>query len=91
MVGFGQRHTPAPFVTACERFIYTENLGESKGFVQDLYAPPHAVKPSTRPGKKTLGLLKRVLDDASDDEGWLELSRVGETIMQLKSDFDVTK
>jgi uncharacterized protein (TIGR00288 family) len=27
VIGFGQRHTPIAFVTACDRFIYTENLG----------------------------------------------------------------
>ena len=26
MLGFGEKHTPVPFVTACERFVYTENL-----------------------------------------------------------------
>jgi hypothetical protein len=31
VIGFGSRHTPAPFVMACERFIYTENL------VPDIY------------------------------------------------------
>ncbi|KAJ1622520.1 NYN domain-containing protein, partial [Pavlovales sp. CCMP2436] len=26
VIGFGSRQTPSPFVTACEHFIYTENL-----------------------------------------------------------------
>ena len=26
VVGFGERKTPKPFVTACERFVYIENL-----------------------------------------------------------------
>jgi hypothetical protein len=24
--GFGERKTPAPFVAACDKFVYTENL-----------------------------------------------------------------
>ncbi|KAL3910713.1 MAG: hypothetical protein SGARI_001989, partial [Bacillariaceae sp.] len=26
VVGFGQRRNPSPFVSACERFVYVENL-----------------------------------------------------------------
>mmetsp|Transcript_1427 Transcript_1427/g.3090 ORF Transcript_1427/g.3090 Transcript_1427/m.3090 type:complete len:107 (+) Transcript_1427:33-353(+) len=29
VIGFGSQQTPAPFVEACERFIYTENLEDA--------------------------------------------------------------
>jgi uncharacterized LabA/DUF88 family protein len=94
VVGFGQRHTPAPFVTACERFIYTENLGgtahtlatDDKLPVGSAATSDHNSKPLP---KKTLALLNRVIEDAGGDEGWLRLSRFGEIILTLKSDFDV--
>ena len=43
--GFGAKKTPMPFVNACSRFLYLENLGQSTGETDD------AIKaPKTRPG-----------------------------------------
>lgn len=34
--GFGERKTPQPFVAACDKFVYTENLADAHG-----PTPPH--------------------------------------------------
>jgi len=102
VIGFGQRHTPSPFVTACERFIYTENLAPGAA------SPPEAGSDALRgsgtyggagdeggnKGKRTipertLQQLSKVVMDAGDDEGWVNLATVGGTLATLKSDFDV--
>ena len=58
-------------MTACDRFIYVENLGDTpEGQVQRTQ--------SKRPlGAETLLLLREVIADCSDDDGWAELSEVG--------------
>ena len=45
--GFGERKTPAPFVQACDKFVYTEVLRTDPG------VPGDAAKASAAPAKKT--------------------------------------
>ena len=108
VIGFGQRQTPAPFVTACERFIYTENLGDAAitensapvagGTAGKSSAMPPLTSttpptPTTIQGrllpKGTITVINKVIDDASDEDGWLYLARFGDIITTVKSDFDV--
>lgn len=81
VLGVGKQGTPKPFVTACDRFIYLENLGD---------APEQAQRSSKkRPlDKETLRLLREVVTDCSNDDGWAELSEVGGMLSQRKPDFD---
>jgi len=44
--GFGAKKTPAPFVNACSRFLYLENLGQ--GAVADAAERPAKAAPSKR-------------------------------------------
>jgi uncharacterized LabA/DUF88 family protein len=43
--GFGEKKTPEPFVNACSKFLYLENLGETPA------APPIAEKVAKSPGE----------------------------------------
>ena len=83
MLGVGKRGTPKPFVTACDRFIYVENLG-----VAD--APEEAQSSRKRRpiDPQTLRLLRDALADCSDEDGWAELSDLGVALTQRKADFD---
>ena len=81
--GFGERKTPQAFVAACDKFIYTENLGDE--------APVKAgAKPATKLKRdRTLdNLLAEAVEAASDDEGWAHLGAVGSNLQRLRSDFD---
>mmetsp|Transcript_63473 Transcript_63473/g.124644 ORF Transcript_63473/g.124644 Transcript_63473/m.124644 type:complete len:317 (-) Transcript_63473:112-1062(-) len=101
VIGFGQHKTPPPFVTACERFIYTENLGSSPELLPPLelihenliagtiLKPPKFSRPLTKRTLDLLELLNKILADASDDDGWVELSQLGNIVIAVKSDFDV--
>src|SRR5215475_3166588 len=69
--GFGERKTPKPFVAACDKFIYIENLG-----VAPDTAPPvdpatkRPARPSATKLKQNKGLvnqLRKAVDAASDD------------------------
>jgi uncharacterized LabA/DUF88 family protein len=97
VIGFGERRTPSPFVTACERFIYTENLlgyefaaktdtGRGPPIVPQ--SPAAALKRTLEPSVREL--LCKAIDDAVDDStSWAYLSAVGGLLRTLRSDFDV--
>jgi uncharacterized LabA/DUF88 family protein len=83
--GFGERKTPKPFVSACDKFIFTEVLR----YKED--AGP-AVKPKTanelKKDTKLVGLLRSALDAASDESGWAHLGAVGSNIAKQAPEFD---
>lgn len=80
--GFGERKTPTAFVAACDKFVYTENLGG------DTAEAPKA-KASTLKGDRKLDtLLRGAMEAASDDSGWAHLGAVGSNLVRLAPDFD---
>jgi NYN domain/OST-HTH/LOTUS domain len=83
--GFGERKTPEPFVSACDKFIYTEVLRAPS-------AQPPAAEPRAVPGKdertSLIGLIASAIDDVSEDDGWANLGAVGSTITKLRPSFD---
>jgi uncharacterized LabA/DUF88 family protein len=91
--GFGQRKTPKPFVAACDKFIYVENLTypqETGGPPADPAAKPQSRTPATKL-KQNRGLvsqLRKAVDAASDDDGWADLGSVGNIITKQQPDFD---
>jgi len=89
--GFGERKTPKPFVAACDKFIYIENLT----YAQSAVAPTGAVPPTPRTsaaklqGDTTLvNQLGNAIEAASDDDGWAALANVGHIITKQRPDFD---
>jgi uncharacterized LabA/DUF88 family protein len=83
--GFGEEKTPKPFVSACDKFIFTEVLR-----LQEDAGP--AVKPKTakelKGDTKLVTLLRSALEAASDDSGWAHLGVVGSNIAKQASEFD---
>lgn len=83
--GFGEKKTPKPFVSACDKFIFTEVLR----FQAD-------AEPSSKPktGKelkgdtKLVNLLRSAVEAASDESGWAHLSAVGSNIVKQAPEFD---
>lgn len=51
--GFGAKKTPMPFVNACSRFLYLENLGQVVAVAETDAAPKAAAKARTTAGRKT--------------------------------------
>ena len=82
VLGVGKRGTPKPFVTACDRFIYVENLEGTPEETDSKGRKKRPVDP------ETLRLLRDALSDCSDEDGWAELSDLGVALTQRKADFD---
>ena len=83
--GFGEKKTPKAFVSACDKFIFTEVLR----FQEDAGS---AVKPKTtnelKRHAKLVALLRSALEAASDESGWAHLGAVGSNIAKQASEFD---
>ena len=101
--GFGERKTPKPFVAACDKFIYTENLGFDDAGVSDgdgdgdgdaatAGAGAKQVKRATSAQLKgdasLVNLLRNAVEAASEDDGWARLSSIGEILTKQRPDFD---
>jgi uncharacterized LabA/DUF88 family protein len=83
--GFGERKTPEPFVAACDKFIYVENLGgKPDGEAPRKQRSAAELKQDTG----LVNLLRNAIDAASDDEGWAALGGVGSIISKQRPDFD---
>jgi uncharacterized LabA/DUF88 family protein len=88
--GFGERKTPAPFVAACDRFVYVDVLS-SPGEEAEKSSPTVPSRPSAkelRGDTRLMNLMRKAIESASDDDGWAPLSVVGNHIAKQAPDFD---
>jgi len=89
--GFGEVKTPSPFIAACDKFIYTENLRKDEKEEDSKRYQSISKKPTSRQLKgntKLVNLLRTAVEDSADDDGWALLSAVGENIVKRRPDFD---
>ncbi len=86
--GFGERKTPEPFRTACDKFIYVDLLRSDAG--EGAAAAPERARPGKelRGDTRLMNLLRGAIEAASDDSGWAALGPVGSIIDKQSPDFD---
>ena len=94
--GFGERKTPAPFVAACDKFIYLEILkpeaeaqkinaqaeGKESTAVDEADEPAIAALPELEP------LILSALEKTARDDGWCSLAALGGQISRDHPSFD---
>ncbi len=83
--GFGERKTPKAFVSACDKFIYTEVFSTKEQKERPSQIPIANV---LKGNAKLVSLLRRSIEEASDESGWARLSTVGTNIAKQAPDFD---
>lgn len=83
--GFGEKKTPEAFVSACDKFIYTEVL-TSKG--DDSQPIKRKSANDLKQDTKLVNLLRNAVEASSDDSGWAHLAPVGNNIAKQAPDFD---
>lgn len=83
--GFGEQKTPSAFVSACDKFIYTEVLR-----VKTDESGAIAKKSSSelKQDAKLVSLLRNAVEASSDDSGWAHLAPVGSNIAKQSPEFD---
>jgi uncharacterized LabA/DUF88 family protein len=83
--GFGERKTPKAFVSACDKFIFTEVLrSKDNGNEKISRKTTRELKQDT----KLVNLLRNAVEASSDDSGWAHLGTVGSNIAKQASEFD---
>ena len=83
--GFGERKTPKAFVSACDKFIFTEVL-RSKG--DDSEKIRRKTTSELKKDTKLVNLLRNAVEASSDDSGWAHLASVGSNIAKQLPEFD---
>jgi uncharacterized LabA/DUF88 family protein len=88
--GFGNRTTPKPFVVACNRFVYIENLtiNDEPGTQADETASPQKRTAAGVTDDKVISQLENAIEAASEEDGWAPLADVGSLITKQHPDFD---
>ncbi|GLA75055.1 hypothetical protein AtubIFM55763_006316 [Aspergillus tubingensis] len=90
--GFGEQKTPKPFVAACDKFIYTENLvhvDELEPHATRIRVPEHSVPAKkVQTGEPLATQLRTSVEAVSGDDGWARLSDVGSLLTKKHPDFD---
>ena len=87
VIGIGEKKTPDPFITACDKFIYIEILAS-----EEIH---HETKNRRLPktsfpkvDKRTLQVIKSSINDLADESGWAFLGEVGTLILKKQPNFD---
>lgn len=86
--GFGERKTPEPFVSACDKFIYTEILGGKSDETETEARQKQRPAKELRGDARLMNLLRGAIEAASDDTGWAGLGAVGSIINKQSPEFD---
>jgi uncharacterized LabA/DUF88 family protein len=86
--GFGERKTPKPFVSACDKFLYLDNLTYPESPAPTDAAPARKPVTQLKGDAGLVNLLRNAVEAASDDDGWAPLSSVGNIITKQRPDFD---
>jgi uncharacterized LabA/DUF88 family protein len=86
--GFGEKKTPKAFVTACDKFIYTEILRSGEDAEDENPVAAGVKKLDFKGDKRLLKLLHDSVDDIADESGWAYLGSVRQKINNRSSEFD---
>jgi hypothetical protein len=77
--GFGQKHTPAPFVAPCDKFVYTEILRSA----------PDEQKPADSPAvPKLRPMVLTALEATAREDGWALLAALDSQLSRNDPSFD---
>ena len=96
VIGIGERKTPKPFISSCDKFIYVEIL-EKEVSKKSVKKKNNNASPTPSPiernkisalDEETLELLKDTVDDTADESGWAFLGEIGSLFNKRKPDFD---
>ena len=104
VIGFGEAKTPSPFVSACDKFIYTEILRADAAEAQteptaasdkppasaQSEQPTEPAKAADKPKtqKVPVDFIAKVIEDINDEDGWVQLGLLGSNISKLRPAFD---
>ncbi|MGE5630953.1 MAG: NYN domain-containing protein [Caulobacteraceae bacterium] len=93
VIGMGEKKTPTPFISACEKFKYLEVLvsmaskPEVSKSVKVIQAQEEE-KVGMVSIDKLIETIKTIITEISDEDGWAFLGELGSTLTKRYPDFD---
>lgn len=93
VIGIGEKKTPQPFISSCNKFIYIEILKVKEQENSDANTAKRKrattdENPLKKIDVKTIKLIKDSVNDLADESGWTFLGNLGNLISKKKPDFD---
>ncbi len=79
VIGMGEKKTPKPFISACQIFRYLEIISREEQSVENSESDLNDIADE----------VQRIVDEFSDDSGWVFLGSVGNQLEKKLPDFDV--
>jgi uncharacterized LabA/DUF88 family protein len=83
--GFEEKKTPKAFVSACDKFIFTEVLRSKDDYSEKI---KRKTANELKTDAKLVNLLRNAVEASSDDSGWAHLAVVGSNIAKQTPEFD---
>ena len=88
--GVGEKKTPAPFIAACDKFIYVEAIRRAaepeKAGDRDRALPTFSSRKGIPP--QIVQLIASTIQDVSDEDGWAFMGELGNILPRKQPDFD---
>jgi len=91
VIGFGERKTPQPFISACDKFVYLEILKTTSLEAENdakTSAKSKKEEPLSKVDTETIRIITESVNDLADEAGWTSLADLGNHILKKKPDFD---
>lgn len=93
VIGIGEKKTPFPFITACDKFVYIEILkSEPIALAGTTEKSSKKIKSKgtviTKSNQALIKLLTESVADLADESGWTFLGELGNYMLKKKKDFD---
>ncbi|MEO8146774.1 MAG: NYN domain-containing protein [Bacteroidia bacterium] len=92
VIGIGQKKTPTPFMSACDKFIYIEIIGMSPVIDEEEDVKEKSTKENKQAiikvDKEVINLIAATVTDLADESGWAFLGDVGNLLIKKQPNFD---
>ncbi|MDV3429071.1 MAG: NYN domain-containing protein [Bacillota bacterium] len=93
VIGMGEKKTPTPFISACEKFKYLEVLASMATKPAEIASVKGTQKiEEPKAGmvsiNKLIEVIKTIITEISDEDGWAFLGELGSTLNKRYPDFD---
>ncbi|MBL3657251.1 NYN domain-containing protein [Fulvivirga sediminis] len=90
VMGLGEKKTPQPFITACDKFVYLEILKKEKESDEKSVVKSKQPKDQSlnKIDKSLIKLIADSIEEVSDDNGWAFLGALGNHLIKKRTDFD---
>jgi NYN domain/OST-HTH/LOTUS domain len=88
VIGIGEKKTPEPFITACDKFIYIEILASEDVSTPDVRTKRTKKDSLQKVDKRVHNLIRSSINDVADEGGWAFLGEVGTLILKKQPNFD---